>query len=599
MKYRRSYNTLTVLPDGKVLSTGGQTTTDGVDETTGVLPAEMWDPDTNTWKTMASSHRPRLYHSSALLLPDGRVLLAGGGAYGLATNEKSGELYSPPYLFKGPRPTVTAAPDAVHYNQSFTVDTPDAAKIQKVALVHMGTVTHNFDMDQRFMNLSFTAGSGSLTITGPQNANVAPPGWYMVFLLDDKGVPSYGQIVQVDGASDTQAPTAPSSLTASAQTGGANLSWAAATDNTGVTGYRIYRSTTNGFTPGASNRVATVKSGTTYQDRGLATGTYYYRVKAVDKAGNLGPASPQASAVVSADTTAPTVSLSAPASGASLSGTVAVTATASDAVGVTSVQFQLDGQALGAADTSSPYSANWDTTTAPDGPHTLTAIARDAAGNATTSAARTVAVHNTGLVAAYGFNEASGATATDQIGLHNGTLQGGAARVTTGRFGNAVSFDGTDDAVTVPHDAALNLSSGMTLEAWVRPSALGSLRSVLTKDRTGGFDYGLFANSAANHPTANVITTSAFEAAGPAALGLSTWTYLAQTWDGTTLKLYVDGAEAGSVPTSGALITSTGQLRIGGASGQFFTGLIDEVRVFDHARTAAEITADMNTPVTP
>ena len=127
MKYRRSYHTLTVLPDGKVLATGGQNGTDGVDETTGVLPAEMWDPDTNTWTTMASSRRPRLYHSSALLLPDGRVLLAGGGAFGNAKNEKSGEIYSPPYLFKGPRPTVTAAPDRVHYGQSFTVDTPDAS----------------------------------------------------------------------------------------------------------------------------------------------------------------------------------------------------------------------------------------------------------------------------------------------------------------------------------------------------------------------------------------------------------------------------------------------------------------------------------------
>src|SRR4029079_14113215 len=95
MKYRRAFETLTVHPDGKVLATGGQTKTDGVDETTGVLPAEMWDPAANSWTTMASSRRPRLYHSSALLLPDGRVLLAGGGAYGQATNERTGELFSP------------------------------------------------------------------------------------------------------------------------------------------------------------------------------------------------------------------------------------------------------------------------------------------------------------------------------------------------------------------------------------------------------------------------------------------------------------------------------------------------------------------------
>jgi uncharacterized protein DUF4082/concanavalin A-like lectin/glucanase superfamily protein/galactose oxidase-like protein/Big-like domain-containing protein/purple acid phosphatase-like protein len=601
MKYRRSFHTLTVLPDGNVLATGGQTKTDGVDETTGVLPAEMWNPDTNTWTTMASSHRPRLYHSSAVLLPDGRVLLAGGGAYGQAKNEKSGELYSPPYLFKGTRPTVTDAPGAVHYGQSFSVDTPDAANISKVALVHMGTVTHNFDMDQRFMNLSFTAGSGTLNVSGPQNANVAPPGWYMVFLLNNNGVPSYGQIVQVDAAGDTTAPTAPVSLSATAQPDSASLSWAAATDNVGVTGYRIYRSTTNGFTPGPSNRIASVKTVTSYNDTSLAGGTYYYRVKAVDKAGNLSTASPQATAVVSGDTTLPTVALTAPAAGASVSGTVSVTANASDNVGVQSVQFKLDGQNVGAADTTSPYALSWDSTTATDGPHSLTAVARDNSGNTKTSTAVAIEVHNTGLVAAYGFDEASGTTALDALTHRNGTISGGATRVTDGRFGGALSFDGVDDIVSVPHDAGLNLNAGMTLEAWVRPSALGDLRSVVMKDRPGSYDYAMFADSAANAPTANVFTTSALEAVGPAPLTLSTWTHLAQTWDGSTLKLYVDGAEVDSKPAGGALLTSTGQLRIGGsgAGAQFFSGVIDEVRIFDRARTGTQVAADMNTPVDP
>lgn len=602
MHHPRSYHTLTALPDGTVLASGGATETDGVNPSHAVFPTEIWDPVTDTWTETASHQRPRLYHSSSILLPDGRVLLAGGGAYGTATNEKSGELYSPPYLFKGPRPTVTDAPSAVHYGQSFTVDTPDASRIQKVALVHMGTVTHNFDMDQRFMNLSMTAGSGQVTISGPQNANVAPPGWYMVFLIDDQGVPSYGQVVQVDASGDTTAPTAPASLNATARPDGAGLSWPAATDNVGVTSYRVYRSTTNGFTPGPSNRIASVGSGTSYDDDGLAAGTYYYRVKAVDKAGNLSAASPQASAVVSGDTTLPTVSLTAPAGGASLNGTVAVSANASDNVAVEDVQFKLDGQNLGAADASSPYSVSWNTTTAADGPHSLTAVARDASGNTRTSAAVAVEVHNTGLLAAYGFEEASGTTALDALAHRNGTVQGGATRVAGGRFGKALSFDGTDDWVAVPHDAALNLSSGMTLEAWVRPSALGSsVRSVLTKERPGSFDYALYADNADNHPAANVFTSSALSAAAESPLGLSTWTHLAQTWDGTTLKLYVDGAEVSSQPAPGTLVTSTGQLRIGGsnASGQFFSGLIDEVRIFDRPRTPAELTADMNAPVTP
>ena len=100
----RSYHTLTSLPDGTVLATGGATSSDGITQSRAVLSAELWDPDTDTWTEMASGQRPRLYHSSSVLLPDGRVLLAGGGAFGSAVNETNAEIYSPPYLFKGPRP---------------------------------------------------------------------------------------------------------------------------------------------------------------------------------------------------------------------------------------------------------------------------------------------------------------------------------------------------------------------------------------------------------------------------------------------------------------------------------------------------------------
>jgi len=600
MKYRRAYHTLTVLPDGKVLATGGQNGTDGVDETTGVLPAEMWDPDTDTWTTMASSRRPRLYHSSAVLLPDGRVLLAGGGAYGLANNEKSGEIYSPPYLFKGPRPTVTSAPDSVHYGQSFTVDTPDASRIEKVSLVRMGSVTHNVDMDTRFMELPVTPGSDSVTIGGPTNANVAPPGWYMVFLIDENGVPSTGQIVQVDGSGDTQAPTAPGTLSATAQADGADLSWGAATDNKAVSEYRVFRSTTAGFTPSSSNRIARVKTGTTYADRGAPAGTHYYRVRAVDKAGNVGPASNEASAVVAGDTTAPTVSMTSPAS-AGVSGNVSVAATASDNVAVQSVQFQLDGQDLGNPDTTAPYQLTWDTNGAADGLHTLTAVARDASGNTTTSAPRSPRVHNTGLVAAYGFEEGSGTTAQDLINGFDGVITG-ATRVTGGRFGSALSFDGADDWVTVNDRIELDLMNGGTLEAWVRPSTVTDWRSVVIKESSGGgVPYTLYASSASGVPAAHIFDGTTRDAFGPAPLGLSTWTHLAMSWDGTTLRLFVDGAEIATQPYSTALIASSGAVRIGGTSvaSQYFGGLIDEVRIFDHARTAAEIAADMNVPVGP
>ena len=597
MKYRRSYHTLTVLPDGKVLATGGQTTTDGIDETTGVLPAELWDPDTNTWKTMASARRPRLYHSSSILLPDGRVMLAGGGAFGNAKNERSGEIYSPPYLSKGPRPQITDAPDTVHYGQTFTIDTPDAARIANVSMVRMGNVTHNVDMDQRFQRLTMSVNGGSLQVTGPQNANYAPPGWYMIFLNDNQGVPSHAQIVQVLPAGDTQAPTAPSALGAVARTAGADLSWGAATDNKAVDEYRVYRSTTSGFTPSASNRIAKVPSGTTYGDRGLAAGTYFYRVRAVDKAGNVGPSSNQASVSVAADTTAPAASVTAP-TGGSVSGNVSLTASASDAVGVASVQFRVDGANVGAADTTSPYQLTWDSRTVSDAQHAITAVARDASGNATTSAARTVRVHNTGLVAGYGFEEPSGATALEPAYGFDGTIAG-ATRVTGGQFGRALSFDGIDDWVTIADRPEIDLVSGGTVEAWVKPSALGTWRSVVMKELSGQLSYALFAASGGGLPAGRVFTSSVAEALAPAAVPIGGWSHLAMTWNQTEVKVFVDGTEMSAQPATGPIAGGSGPLRIGGnaAGGQFFSGLIDEVRVFDRARTAAEITRDMNAPV--
>ena len=600
MKYGRSYHTLTVLPDGKVLATGGQDGTDGVEERTGVLPAEMWDPDTDTWTQMASARRPRLYHSSSILLPDGRVLLAGGGAFGNANNERSGELYSPPYLFKGPRPQISDAPDTVHYGQSFTIDTPDASRIQSVSMVRMGNVTHNVDMDQRFQRLPMTLENGSLRVTGPQNANYAPPGWYMIFVNDDNGVPSHAAIVQVTAAGDTQAPTAPTALGAVARTAGADLSWGAATDNTAVDEYRVYRSTTQGFTPTSANRIAKVPTGTTYGDLGLAAGTYYYRVRAVDKAGNVGPASGEATVTVAADTAAPAVSITAP-TGGSVSGTRSITATATDAVGVASVQFKVDGQDIGAADTTSPYQLDWDSRTVSDTEHTLTAVARDPSGNAATSAARTVRVHNTGLVVGYGFEEPTGTTALDPANGWNGTIAG-AGRVTDGQFGRALSFDGVDDWVTVADRPEIDLVGGGTVEAWVKPSALGPWRSVLTKEISGQLAYGLFAASGTGLPAGRVFAGSSIaEALAPAPVGIGTWTHLAMSWNQSEVKVYVDGTEMSAQPAVGPIAGGVGPLRIGGNGifGQYFSGLIDEVRVFDHARTASQITADMNAPVSP
>ncbi len=300
MAFPRAFHNLTLLPDGTVLASGGMSTSDGVDLTKAVLPAELWDPTTQTWKTVASLTTGREYHSTALLLPDGRVLMAGGGQLpGRATNIYSGEIYSPPYLFKGARPTIGTAPSIVNYGSSFTVTTPDAASIQKVALIRTPSVTHGFDENQRYIPLNFTAGSGQLTVQAPSKGNIAPPGYYMLYVLNGSGVPSVASFVRIPTPTqDTQAPTAPGGLTATPGANGTvSLVWTASTDNVGVAIYDIYRSTTSGFTPSVANKVGTSTS-TSYQDGGLAAGTYFYVVKAEDAAANLSPASAQASATV-------------------------------------------------------------------------------------------------------------------------------------------------------------------------------------------------------------------------------------------------------------------------------------------------------------
>jgi N-acetylneuraminic acid mutarotase len=198
MAYPRSFLNLTMLPDGTVLATGGATDKNGGTIANAVYAAERWSPQTQTWTTMASMHTPREYHGTALLLPDGRVLESGMGAdFGNVPDQRSAEFYSPPYLFKGPRPTITQVPSQISYGTNFTVTTPDAASIQSVVLIRTGAVTHFFDQNERYVPLAFQQTAGGLTVTAPANGNAAPPGFYMLFIVNSNGVPSIAPFVQV------------------------------------------------------------------------------------------------------------------------------------------------------------------------------------------------------------------------------------------------------------------------------------------------------------------------------------------------------------------------------------------------------------------
>jgi len=199
LHFARAFLNLTVLPDGNVLATGGGASTNATDLPNAVLPSELWSPSSGTWQTLSSMHGPRLYHSSAILLPDARVLVLGsGGFFGTrdVSDQLSAEIFAPPYLFKGPRPTITSAPAQLSYGANFTIQTPDASRIASVSLIALSSPTHAFNMNQRFIPLTFTAGTNSLSATAPANANIAPGGYYLLFIVSTDGVPSVAATIK-------------------------------------------------------------------------------------------------------------------------------------------------------------------------------------------------------------------------------------------------------------------------------------------------------------------------------------------------------------------------------------------------------------------
>ena len=203
---RRQLNA-TLLADGKVLVTGGTNATgfNTAPTSSAVLAAELWDPaNPGVWTVLSSMSHNRLYHSTALLLPNARVLSVGSGqpaATGL-TDDYTAEIFSPPYLFNqdgtpATRPVISSAPGNVSYGQAFTVNTASAASITKVTWIRLSAVTHSFNQNQRMNVLSFTPGSGAITVTAPLNSNLAPQGHYMLFIVNGNGVPSMAKIIRI------------------------------------------------------------------------------------------------------------------------------------------------------------------------------------------------------------------------------------------------------------------------------------------------------------------------------------------------------------------------------------------------------------------
>ncbi len=183
-----------LLPDGTVLVTNGSAAGLADDGAQPVFQTEIYDPATDRWSLMAGSRVPRLYHSTAFLLPDARVMTAGTdedfNPEPFKTPELRLEVFSPPYLFRGPRPVISSGPSAVAYGAEFSVNSPNAASIASACLIRPGAVSHSFNMSQRMIGLRIVGRAGGRVRLQAPPREAAPPGFHMLFVLNEQGVPS-------------------------------------------------------------------------------------------------------------------------------------------------------------------------------------------------------------------------------------------------------------------------------------------------------------------------------------------------------------------------------------------------------------------------
>lgn len=393
----------------------------------------------------------------------------------------------------------------------------------------------------------------------------------------------------------------------SAAAGNLNFAWDAST-STNVAGYKIY------YGPTSKNYTSSIDAGnkTAQQVTGLTDGAkYFFAVTAYNSGKTVESATSNEVTATVPVPAASTLTVGFTPSKTSGTAPLIVTFTPSANGTVTSWKWNFGTTTIPVSTSQIPtvtfasagtYTVSL-TATGPDGSATTTkqiAVAAQASGGTPPAVVTppTTGTANNNLVAAFGFEENGGTTAVDASGKANHGVIKEATRIATGRYGKALKFDGVNDWVAVNDSASLDLSSGLTLEAWLYPLSIKS-GTALLKEQPGGAVYNLYASEDADLPISSINDGSYRVISGTKQLPINQWSHLVSTYDGQNQRLYVNGVLVSSRAQTGLIKTSTGLLRIGGNSiwGEYFQGYIDEVKIYNRALTSAEIQKDLTTSI--
>jgi hypothetical protein len=477
-----------LLPTGKVLALGGSVVDN--DASTASLDADLFDPVTETWSPAGRGAIPRLYHSVALLLPDATVWVAGSNPFQGSWDNRM-EIYAPAYLFTtdasgrtvpADRPAISGGPWRMGYDEAVRVETPDAAEIASVVLMRPGSNTHAFDFEQRLVELSFTRGAGFLTVTSPPDANVAPPGYYMLFLVNTAGVPSVARFIQLAGNPANEPPR------------GTILS--PASNVTIKAGQTVIFSGDASDPDGAVTRYSWVVPGGSPASSAAATpaavmfpvpGTYVISLTVTDDQGDNDPSPP--SRTVTVEPASFSVFITNPPDGATVNGTQTVFLSTGGGTGPFTYTLMLDGAGVfttTTAATSTTYT--WNTAAVADGTHTLGLLVTDTTGQRATASIRVGVANASGAirVALTSPRPAQIVAGTVWVNVWVNDAAGPFGYTLTAAGATVAKASSSSTHMTLPWDTTRTPDGPQTLTATVQSSTRTGSTSVTVTVRNSG-----------------------------------------------------------------------------------------------------------------